>query len=115
MRSTSLLVMNFNKACNRLCSTVRRVGRTNGGITLTRFIRLGPLPRGATRILGGCGGMIITRRGLNRFTKCLHVGISKFIPCRFGRMGNRPFMIDRLISTFARVLGGWWPWEGWEL
>lgn len=58
-------------------------------------------------MLGGCGGVVMTRRGLKRFTKCLQVGMPKLGIDRFGRIGKRPFMAERLMSTFAGLLRRW--------
>ena len=100
-----LLIVGFGGTFGHLHDAMDKLRAQGHKVALAHFKHINPLPANTAAVLKKYPKVIVAEQNMGQFAAYLRMKIDGFTPLQYNEVKGQPFVIEKLVNAFKRVLG----------
>jgi 2-oxoglutarate ferredoxin oxidoreductase subunit alpha len=100
----SLLLVGWGGTFGHLCEAMEVMRKNGRKVALAHFQFINPLPENTAEVLSGYRKVVVAEQNSGQFANYLRSKVPGFNPCKFNRIKGQPFIVERLVEEFTKLL-----------
>lgn len=101
-----LLLVGWGGTYGHLCETMHVLRKHGYKVALAHFHFINPLPKNTEEVLKKYPKVVVVEQNNKQFAGYLRGKIEDFVPYSFNRVKGQPFIVERLVEEFEKIIEG---------